>query len=190
MTKNQYDLDAERFLTMTNTNIKIEFLRHGPHFIGETDGRDIYKITLSRHPRSYFFEFGQSLVYSGRARLCAGYCPHIKGESRECFQACQRRKYNPPCLICNTLEDAEIAMNHRRHGRIYKNMKHKAPGAYDVLAGLTTHDPGTHAEFCSDYGYDLDSIKGKTIYEAVRDEYLNLARLYNDHELEQLAEIN
>lgn len=38
----------------------------------------------------------------------------------------------------------------------------KDPTPYDVLACISgdVHCPSTHAEFCSNYGYDPDSIKG------------------------------
>lgn len=64
------------------------------------------------------------------------------------------------------------------------------PTAYDVLACLTKYEVGTFEEFCSEFGYDTDSRKAEKTYLAVKDEWLNISRLYNDEELEQLREIN
>lgn len=64
------------------------------------------------------------------------------------------------------------------------------PTAYDVLSCLTKNDPGTFEDFCSEFGYDNDSISALRTYEGVRDEYLNVAGLFNETELESLQEIN
>lgn len=63
------------------------------------------------------------------------------------------------------------------------------PTAYDVLACLTKSDPGTHANFCAEYGYDEDSRKGYATYEAVVAEWYNVERVFGDV-LEQLREIS
>ena len=67
--------------------------------------------------------------------------------------------------------------------------KGKIPTAYAVLSCVEKVDVGTFEDFCFEFGYDTDSITAKNTYEAVRDEYLNLARLFNNAELEQMAEI-
>jgi hypothetical protein len=63
------------------------------------------------------------------------------------------------------------------------------PDAYDVLAGLTTYDVGSLEDFCSEFGYDVDSRKAEKIYKAVCKEYQNLCRLFTSEQLEKLAEI-
>lgn len=64
-----------------------------------------------------------------------------------------------------------------------------APSAYDVLACLTKYEPGTFEDFCSEFGYDTDSKRAEKTYNAVRDEYLNVSRLFNEDEMEMLREI-
>lgn len=64
------------------------------------------------------------------------------------------------------------------------------PTPYDILSCLQKYEVGTFENFCGDFGYDTDSIKALKVYEAVKDEYLNIARLFNEDELEQLQEIN
>jgi hypothetical protein len=68
--------------------------------------------------------------------------------------------------------------------------KRIAPTAYDVLACLTKYDPGTLENFCLDWGYDIDSKKAEKTYLAVKDEFLQLSRLFSDDELTELSEIN
>ncbi len=66
----------------------------------------------------------------------------------------------------------------------------EVPTAYDVLACLTKYEVGTFEDFCSEFGYDTDSRSAEKTYLAVKDEWLNISRLYNDEELEQLRGIN
>ena len=61
---------------------------------------------------------------------------------------------------------------------------------YDVLACLTAYDPGTHEDFCSEYGYDPDSIRGLKTYLAVQKEYRELSRIFTPEQLEAMQEIS
>ena len=62
------------------------------------------------------------------------------------------------------------------------------PTMYDILACLTKHDPETFENFCSEYGYNEDSIKSLKTYIAVQREFKGVNRLFADV-LEQLQEI-
>lgn len=64
----------------------------------------------------------------------------------------------------------------------------KEPTMYDVLTCLTKYDPGTFENFCSDYGYDTDSRKAYSTYQAVCDEWVAVERLFGDI-IEELQEI-
>lgn len=63
------------------------------------------------------------------------------------------------------------------------------PCAYNVLACIDGCCPETFKEFCSDYGYGEDSIKGEKTFRAVQDQVKGLMSLFSDKELEILAEI-
>jgi len=67
--------------------------------------------------------------------------------------------------------------------------KRVSPTPYDALSCLSGYSPGPFFDFCADYGYDVDSIKAKRVYDNVVDEYFNLQKLYSESELEQLQEI-
>lgn len=62
------------------------------------------------------------------------------------------------------------------------------PTMYDILATLTKYNPETFEDFCSEYGYNTDSIKALNTYKAVKREFNGVNRLFNDI-LEQLQEI-
>jgi hypothetical protein len=65
----------------------------------------------------------------------------------------------------------------------------KQPSAYSVLACLTKYDVGSFDDFCSEFGYDTDSMSDLKTYKAVAKEYQSLKRLFTDEELELMSEI-
>lgn len=69
----------------------------------------------------------------------------------------------------------------------HKALKDAEPTMYDVLACLTTYDPGDFFDFCSEFGYEgtRDALK---LHIAVKEEYEAVLRLFGDV-LEELAEI-
>lgn len=69
----------------------------------------------------------------------------------------------------------------------------KKPTNYDILACISGDINGhesTFSEFCSEFGYNNDSIRAKGIYESVCDQARSLARLFSQDELMELQEIN
>ena len=62
------------------------------------------------------------------------------------------------------------------------------PTMYDILTCLTKYDPETFENFCSEYGYNTDSIKALNTYKAVKREFNGVNRLFGDI-LEELQEI-
>jgi hypothetical protein len=60
------------------------------------------------------------------------------------------------------------------------------PTSYDVLACLTKYEVGTFDDFCDKFGYDFDSEKSEKTYNAVKEEWLNVCRIWNQEEIEEL----
>jgi len=58
---NEYEKQAEQFLTDTGTIFDIRYLRTGPYFRDDKESRDIYQFTLSNTRGSYSAQFGDSL---------------------------------------------------------------------------------------------------------------------------------
>lgn len=68
----------------------------------------------------------------------------------------------------------------------------EVPSAYSVLSSLSgsAYDSDDSFEgFCSEYGYDTDSMKAFKIYKAVQKERAGLRKLYSQEELNKLSEI-
>lgn len=64
----------------------------------------------------------------------------------------------------------------------------EAPTMYDLLTCLEKYENANFEDFCSNYGYDNDSIKALKTYKAVSKEYKNVFRLFGDI-MEELQEI-
>ncbi len=175
ITSTDYNQQATDFLTQTGTEFKAEFKKHGYHFTGDKEKRDIYTITLKRGDREYKFEFGASLndsgfyVQFGRKRIDIDY------------------QY-----LNSTNLNYIIKQKYQWDFRSNIDTIHKpvAPTAYSVLACLTKYDCGTFEDFCSEFGYDTDSKTAEKTYKAVCEEWLNVQRLFTDKEIELLQEIN
>lgn len=73
---------------------------------------------------------------------------------------------------------------------VYVNQKKEvvSPSMYSVLTCLTKSDPGTFDDFCSEFGYDSDSISALRTYKAVCKEWQNVENLFSDV-LDELQEI-
>jgi hypothetical protein len=166
---NEYDKQALKFLSETKTEMIISFLKYGKHFIDDKDERDIYQITLKRGERIYTFNFGQSIIHSGRYT----YYSSAKGR----IVSNDKKQLNK--LAGRTLSLGECKINDEQ----------REPSAYDILASLIKNNPQSFKDFCADYGYFEDSIKTKKVYDAVLDEWQNLERLYSEEELEMLRDI-
>lgn len=62
----EYTRQASKFLNDTKVNMIVAFVKNGKHFVGDTDYRDIYQITLKRNGERFSFRFGQSINDSGK----------------------------------------------------------------------------------------------------------------------------
>jgi len=63
------------------------------------------------------------------------------------------------------------------------------PTPYDVLASITKYDPGNFADFCNEYGYDEDSCKAYTTFNAVLKEWQKVSTFFTEPEIMALEEI-
>ena len=63
------------------------------------------------------------------------------------------------------------------------------PHPYNILAGLTKHDPGSFDDFCDEFGYDQDSRRALRTYRLVCDEWKRVSAFFTADELEKAREI-
>lgn len=171
-----YEQQAQEFLDNTQTSFFAKYLKTGKHFDDDKEERDIYEIELKRGKRLYKFNFGQSLNDSGFY--------YTKGRQKIAIDRAYLDKPNLSALIKG--KDYNFLNNGKSDIIHYP----KSPTPYNVLACLTKSDPGTFEDFCSEFGYDTDSKRAERTYNAVREEWYNVSRLFTDKEIEAMQEIN
>lgn len=175
-----HDKQALDFLAKTGATLKIQFSRHGKHFDDDKETRDIYTVTIQRRQRSYTFDFGQSIANSGFY--------YTKGKQRIDLDRkyLGKSKEQLVFIIRGTPMHDRDFLNNGKSDIIHIPV---APTAYDILTCLTKYDPGTFEDFCGEFGYDTDSRRAEKTYNAVMDEYRQVAMLFDEDEMEQLREI-
>lgn len=183
--KSEYDLQAEKFLADTGTTLEIKFKAYAKHFHDDKEPRLCYTFKLIRGNRSYSGTFGESIAFTYSA---------LTGSS---FSVSGRKTLWEQELTDYAIKSIKpdgtfIKPKHSASGRIWATKREPLPlpSAYSILACLTKSDPDTFENFCSEFGYDDDSKKAEKIYQAVKEEWLGLAAMYNDDEMSLLQEIN
>ena len=57
----EYEITALKFLQDTGTTLITKFSRFGKHFIGDTNDRNVFEVTLKNSKHEYTFDFGSSI---------------------------------------------------------------------------------------------------------------------------------
>lgn len=158
------------FLAERGIQFKVEFVKNDLYFKDDKQVRDIYKFTLTRGDRRYSSKFGQSIMnsqyYQDRHIDIRTYC--LDG-------SCRTGGFK--------LNDID------KYKEYIRLVKGKVPSAYDVISCLTYYDPGSFEDFCSEYGYETDSITAKKIYKKVKKEWAGVQSLFSDDDINYLREI-
>lgn len=165
-----YTEQANDFLQKTNTTIAIDLIGNCINKDrNETECRDLYKITLTTPKGSMVFDFWNSILDTRINHM------DIIAYAKKRFK-CSYDYLTPQDKI-------------KARKELVKKKEEAKPTAYDILACLTSYDPGTFEEFCSEFGYDEDSLRALKTYLAVQEEYTNLANLYTSEQMKELQEI-
>lgn len=176
--KTNYEKQATDFLEKTGCTMEIKFKENRRYFPNDKETRDVYDIKITRGNRAWSFEFGNSIADS---EFVAVY-----GKSRYKIPSEMRTK---------TLHEIKRYARFNLQpdfGRVAagKIIMPKAPTEYSVLSCLTKYDPGSFEYFCGEFGYDSDSRSAERVYESVEKEWMNVCRIWNDSEIEELQEIS
>lgn len=167
--KNEYTEQAEKFLQDANASMKIDFQGRAINAAWkEKELRNLYVVTIATPRGSYTFDFWDSLHNTEITQMT------IEQYAKKHLRMREDMTYGEKIKV-----SAELA----------KMQKEARPTCYDVLACLTTYDPGTFEEFCANYGYDEDSRTAERVYVAVQKEFANLKRIFDPEQLEAMQEI-
>lgn len=169
---NEYQEQALEFLRKANATMRIDVV--GPDY-PDWDEEHVHirhNITITTPKGNYTFSFWGSRV---QAELW---------DTPSALEKLARKTFGRHYEGLTNSEKAKIRKILReRRGELQTK-------EYDVLACLTAYDPGTHEDFCSEYGYDPDSIRGLKTYLAVQKEYRELSRIFTPEQLEEMQEIS
>ena len=186
MVKNEYDKQAEDFLKATKTTINIKFDSYRKYFPQDKEKRDVYKITFKRGNGEYAFNFGNSVNDSGFEII--GFRGNtVKTIPREVFAKFKDTDGKNERYLYNYINRFSFVPYRLSSNKQLKLPKE--PSNYDILACLDVLYDDNFEEFCSSFGYDTDSRQAEKTYNAVLAQSNQLKILFNDKEIEKLAEI-
>lgn len=175
--KTNYEKQAEDFLTKTGCKMTITFKENRRYFPDDKETRDVYDVKIERGSRVWKFEFGNSIKDS---EFVAVY-----GKAKYPIPASFREKSNSEIALY-VKQNLQSDFGTVKADRIIRPVP---PSEYSVLACLTKFDPGSFEDFCSEFGYNTDSEKADKVYSGVKEEWLNVCRMWSDSEIEELCEI-
>lgn len=162
-----YDEAAKLFLKVTNTELTIEYIKHGLMDWDKEGGdtRDIYRFILKVGNRIYVSTYGNSIVKSQR------YIDKIT--KKEYSQQGTGLGYGNSRTVTQRFLKEECRL-----------ISGTLPTVYDILSCLTWYDTNTFEDFCATYGYDEDSRQAEKTYLNIKSEYTGLCALYSENEME------
>ena len=167
---NEYVKQANDFLTKANAICKIEFggVSRNENW-KEKEKRNWYDVTLTTPKGTMSFVFWDSIHNTEISMMTL----------EQYVEKKLRRRFSDMSYVEKKKADAKL-----------KKLKDDAvPNAYDILACLQKYDVGTFEDFCSEFGYDEDSMTAERIYIAVIKEYKDLTRIFTEEQMEELCEI-
>jgi len=170
-----------------NIDISSPFLRRE-----EETFRDIFHIRFTRgNTKTFSIEFGQSindgsLFYMKTIDLFDG------SAIRRLIDAGKFRKSRYFGKIFKLNGDMLCDSNKRLRnwGTAIGEMVRippKTPGLRDIVSCLQYWDPGKFEDFCSEFGYDNDSIKHLDLYRVVNKSYIDMKNFFTPAELTALS---
>lgn len=168
----EYETQAKAFADNYNLTMTTVYKGHYPRLSEAAVSQ--WFITLSRPGREpWRFDFSSSINDSWEYK---------KGYASKTYQGLPRdfgeRNYK---LIKTGVENFSFKDYWITQAKV-------PPTLYDVLSCITKYDPSTFNNFCSEFGYNNDSMKDFAIYQEVCKEWENVYRMFSDC-LDELQEI-
>lgn len=194
---NTYEKQAIDFLTSTKTKLTIEkaIPQKSPLWCKEGEKHGInYSVTLKNDRHVYTFDFWNSIAKAEMldlAKKAKEYGIYSKEYyAVKDFLEKEATETVPKIIRGNRTIDINDIIEKKWFNNIVDTVDIAiTPTAYDILACLSPLYENNFEDFCSSFGYDVDSIKAKKTYNACLKQDSNLGKLFSHDELERLAEI-
>lgn len=195
----EYLEQAKKFLADTTTTLEVvkAVPQKAPLWHNSTQDRDIkhginYSVTLKNKNHSYTFDFWGSIADLEKLELAQ------EAQARGIYSS-HYYSIKDWCDKQATATVPNIIKGKKGIGNTIGYMWLKnvvdtvniliTPTAYDILACLDVLYEDNFKDFCTSYGYEVDSINALKTFEAVKEQDRNLRKLFDRSELETLAEI-
>lgn len=193
---NQYDQQAQDFLTQTGTTLEKEFMKYAFYFPDDKEKRNIWSITMNNKNHSYTFTYWDSVINSSKYTVIDMQNKSVKHLHQKIVDAADKRNNQFMTKIWNIKHDEDFLtrMKNIWYCNTYFTPKNDSfievePSDYSILACLDILYERDFNDFCDSYWYDNDSMHAKKIYDTWVEQDRNLRILFDRKELEQLAEI-
>lgn len=171
--KTEYDEQAERFLSLHGIRFEAEYIsKECPPWCVDKDKpvkHEQHALAETEHCHGYKYR----ILFERDGKIMQLYFWNSYADVTE--RACKQ---------CGTYDGALDNMLVRVPPKYALK-----PNAYTVIACLAKSHPGTRAEFCSDFGYDIDSISHRDLYYRVLDEWSKVSGFFSAEEIEEMQEI-
>jgi hypothetical protein len=115
-----YEKQGRDFLTKTGVKMRVTYVNYGPHFAGDKESRDRYRVTLSRNGKSMRIMFGQSLA--------KGAVPPTAYDILSCIQKYDVGSFENFCGDFGYDEDSRTAE------RVYKAVRKEYAGVQRIFS--------------------------------------------------------
>lgn len=178
---NEYEKQAKDFLLATNTTL--EMVKAVPQKAplwtkkGEKHGIN-YVVTLKNDRATYSFDFWNSIHNAELINAINNLARFSFEEDQAHYQAERILRSSGYKVFRMNKEQKE------------KEIAKLAPSEYNILACLSPLYEDTLEDFCQAFGYDEDSILAEKTFQAVKEQDRMLRKLFNDSQLELLANMN
>lgn len=179
--QSDYEGQAAEFLDYTGAVVEARYMGMRPHFTEDDDVRDVYEVRITRGSRSHTFEYGDS-VDNTEERLA-----EMLGREYD-YLAPRVRKEQSVGNSGHFYESRlrKWAAAHSEWMNVRDKGAGRRPSAYSVLSSLVSHEPPQDVDtFAEEFGYTKPS-NALRVFEAVRNEWQAMCRLFTDDELEAL----
>lgn len=168
----EYQAQAKQFLADCNATMEINFVGREihSHWLGETKPHNKYQFTITTPKGKYTSYFWDSLHNTEVSEMTAD------------GLACKRYKIH-----------YDVLRGYERTNVLRELRKLKAnaiPTEYDILAAVEKYSYDSFSDFCSEFGYSIDSISARETFLACGEEYAGLRRIFTEEQMEMLREIN
>ena len=182
MTTEEINQTLETWFREHQVTFKITLIGSQPFFPEDTLKRDVYSLTLTRNNKTVDFRFGQS-IYDSYSQAQAEFVSELQSRFGRLFapkdpQEWLNQDRQAAELFCKRFNLPSPTISTR-----------KAPQVAEIVYCLQKYPYFDFSDFCAELGYDPDSRKAYTTFEACNAEYGKLRKLFSAAEIEEIDEI-